>query len=290
MEASILTKVFLPIALFIVMLGMGLSLTPKDFKGVGAKPKSLMIGIICQMVLLPLFGFTLAIAVGLSPILSIGLFILCLCPGGVTSNMFCYLAKGNVALSITLTALISLITPFTIPIFADLGMNYFLSSSQIIELPLMRTIATLLAITVIPVAIGMVVRRKKEDLAISLDKPVKILSMVFLFLIVAGIVKQNWADFPSFFAKTGMSVLFLNIGMLVIGFLVPKFLGVNKKDSICIGVEAGIQNGTTALFITSTLLNDPMMSIPAATYSLVMFATGALYVVFWKKMGTKVAD
>lgn len=283
MEASILSKVVLPIALFIVMLGMGLSLTPKDFKYVSKSPKSLSIGLVCQLILLPIVGFFLAHIFQLSPILSVGLLILCLCPGGVTSNMFCYLAKGNVALSITLTAVVSLVTPFTIPIVADMGMNYFLSSSQAIELPLVKTIVTLLVITVLPVAIGMFIRTKNPSFANKLDSPVKILSMVFLLLIVAGIVKQNWEELPNIFAKAGSVALILNGGMMLVSYMIPKLLGVDQKDAISIGVEAGIQNGTTSLFITSTLLDDPVMSIPAASYSLIMFVTGSLYAFYWQK-------
>ena len=283
MEASILSKVVLPLALFIIMLGMGLSLSINDFKQVGKSPKAVTIGLICQMIMLPLIGFFLAIGFGLSPTLAIGIFILCLCPGGVTSNLFCYLSRGNVALSISLTAIVSLITPFTIPIIAAIGMTYFLEGGRTIELPLVKTITTLIAITLIPVGLGMTIRKKWHNLAQKAEKPVKILSMAFLFIIIAGIAQQNWDNIPSFFAQIGMAAFILNVVTMLLGYFIPSLLGLETKDCVSIGVEVGIQNGTTALFITSTLLEDPVMSIPAATYSLIMFATGAAYAYFWQK-------
>ncbi|SME94806.1 bile acid:sodium symporter family protein [Pseudobacteriovorax antillogorgiicola] len=277
MEGSMLTKVVLPVALFVVMLGMGLSLAVTDFKRVGTNPKGILVGLSCQMLMLPALGIVTAVSLGMSPLLSAGLLILCLCPGGVTSNLFCYLAKGNVALSITLTAVVSLITPFSIPVLADWGMAYFLGEGRTIQLPLMRTIITLIAITVLPVGLGMLIKQKRGPLAKRAETPVKVLSMVLLFVIIAGIVRQNWDKLPDFFAQTGIAVVLLNIGTMVIGYFVGRIVALDRKDSIAIGVEVGIQNGTTALFITSTLLADPILSIPAATYSLVMFVTGAAY-------------
>ena len=283
MEASILSKVVLPIALFIVMLGMGLSLQIGDFRQVGKSPKAMGIGLLSQMVILPLVGWGIAVVFGLAPTLAVGLLILSLCPGGVTSNLFTYLSKGNVALSISLTAVVSLVTPFTIPIFAGMGLDYFLGEQKNIELPLVKTIVTLIAITILPVGVGMLIRKKKESFALKAEGPVKALSMFFLFVIIAGIIKQNWANLPDFFAQTGLSSLVLNVMTMAIGFGFAVLVGLPQKDRITIGLEVGVQNGTTALFITSTLLEDPIMAIPAATYSLIMFGTGGIYAYFWQK-------
>lgn len=277
MEASILSKVILPLALFTVMLGMGLSLSKKDFLEIGKKPKGVCIGLLGQMLLLPLLALAVIYTFEFPPQISVGLFILSLCPGGVTSNMYSYLAKGNVALSISLTAVVSIITPFTIPLLAGWQMNKFMGNSSEIEMPLMRTVITLLVITVLPVAIGMFIRSKRLSFAVKAEKTVKILSMVFLFLIIGGIAAQNWSDIPRFYEIVGWACLFLNLAGMITGFAFSRFSRLSLKDSKTVGVEVGIQNGTTALFVTSTLLSDPVMAIPAAVYSIMMFVTGGVY-------------
>jgi len=275
MEATILTKVVLPIALAVIMLGMGLSLTVADFRRVLRAPKAFAIGALCQLVILPALGFGLAHAFSLPPLLAVGLVILALSPGGTTSNMSSYLARGDLALSISLTAVISLITPFTIPIFASLAMSSFMGESQAIALPIGQTIATLFAITVVPVVIGMLLRKKWPAFSARTESPLKWLSIFFLFAIVAGVAKQNWAALPDFFAQTGWAAFALNASAMLAGYAVASLARLNAQQSVTISIEVGIQNGTTALFVTSTLLANPTMSIAPAVYSLIMFATGA---------------
>ncbi len=275
MEATVLTKVVLPIALAVIMLGMGLSLVSEDFKRVLRQPKAFAVGLFCQLIVLPAVGFGIAFALDLNPAIAVGLIILALCPGGTTSNMFAFLARGDVALSISLTAVVSLITPFTIPIMAAVAIDQFMGASQDLSLPLVRTIATLLAITIVPVAIGMAIRHKAPGFADRSEKPVKILSIVFLAAIIAGIAKQNWSELPSFFAEAGFAALSLNTATMAIGFAVAVGFRLKRNQTVTIGLEVGIQNGTTALFVTGTLLANPTMSIAPAVYSLIMFATGA---------------
>lgn len=277
MEGSILTKVVLPLSLFFVMLGMGLGLTIQDFKNTAKAPKAVGIGLGMQLLLLPLVAFFVTTVFGLKAGLAVGLIIIALCPGGVTSNMFSLLARGNVALSISLTAIVSLITPFTIPIILSYAMVQFLGEATTVALPIPKTIITLLAITVLPVGIGMLVNKKAPEFAKKCDKPVKILSIVILAVIIAGISKQNWDKLPEFFAQVGWACLLLCALTMLMGFWGSKLLGAERKDSITIGIEVGIQNGTTGIFIASTLLKDPVMSIPAAVYSLIMFVVGGVY-------------
>jgi bile acid:Na+ symporter, BASS family len=277
-EQTILSKVVLPLALFIIMLGMGLSLVSDDFKRVVKFPKAIAIGVACQMLLLPLVGLGIVTLIPMdSPELAVGLVILALCPGGTTSNLMTYLARGDVALSITLTAVVSIVTPFTIPIFADLAMNHLMGAGQAIQLPLGKTIIVLLAITVVPVGIGMGIRKKWPTFAQKADKPVKILSIVFLIAIIAAIVKQNIDELPSFFAQTGTAALLLNISTIILGFTIAKFAGLSRSQQTTIGMEVGIQNGTTALLVTGTLLANSTMTIAPAIYSLLMFATGGVF-------------
>ena len=276
MEATVLTKIVLPIALAVIMLGMGLSLATDDFRRVLRFPKAFAVGVTCQLVLLPAIGFALASALGLSPAIAIGLIILALSPGGTTSNMFAYLARGDVALSISLTAVVSLITPFTIPLIGAIAMNHFMGESAAIALPIGRTVVTLLIITLVPVAIGMVIRHKAAAFASRAEKPVKILSIVFLAAIIAGIMKQNWSQLGSFFAQAGVASLLLNLSTMALGFGIAWLMRLSRKQSVTIGLEVGIQNGTTALLVTGTILANPTMSIAPAIYSLIMFMTGAV--------------
>jgi len=275
MEGTVLTKVVLPIALAIIMLGMGLSLTLKDFSRVLKAPKAFAIGIFCQLIALPALGFAIAYAFNLPPLLAVGLVVLSLCPGGTTSNMYSYLAKGDVALSISLTAVVSLVTPFTIPLFAGLAMNTFMGEAQAFALPLGKTIMILLAITIVPVAIGMGTKFKWPGFAARTESPLKWLSILFLAAIIAGIAKQNWAQLPGFFAQIGWAAFALNAVAMAVGFGVASVAKLGSKQSVTISLEVGIQNGTTALFVTSTILASATMSIAPAVYSLIMFFTGA---------------
>jgi BASS family bile acid:Na+ symporter len=277
MEGNVLTQVVLPLVLFTVMLGMGLSLTLEDFRRVAVIPKALIIGLLCQMIVLPLVGFGLLQVVALTPALAVGLMVLAFCPGGTTSNMFTYLSRGDLALSITLTAVASLITPFTIPLLTNWAMDRWLGETAQIALPVGQTIAVLVAITILPCAIGMVIYAKRPELAKRSEKVVKIGSVVALFVIIAGLVAKEWDNLPGWFAQVGIACLMLNVVTMAVGYVAGIAGKLERPQSIAIGLEVGIQNGTTALFVTSTLLKNPEMSISPAIYSLIMFGTAAAF-------------
>lgn len=277
MEDSLLTKVFLPLALFIIMWGLGLSLTIADFKRGAKQPLPVVLGIVCQMVILPMLGFGVAMAMGLSGALAVGLVILSLCPGGVTSNLLSFLSKGDLALSITLTAISSVLAPFTVPLIANIAFSQFGMDPQAVSLPIPKTMLTLVAITIVPVGIGMVIRAKRPSFARAAERPIRIASALFLVLIIAGVVKQNWANLGAFFAQAGWAAFALNVASMTVGFAAAKAFRLKKPQATTIGLEVGIQNGTTAIFITGTLLADPTMSIAPAVYSLIMFGTGAAF-------------
>lgn len=278
MEQTVLSKVILPLALFIVMLGMGLSLVVDDFRRVLRFPKAFVVGLCCQLVFLPLVGLALVSLIDMGqPELAVGLMVLTFCPGGTTSNMITYLSRGDIALSISLTAVVSLICPFTIPIFTALTMSWLMGSEKAIAVPIGETVVILLAITVLPVAIGMFVRSRRSDIAARADKPVKVFSLVALAAIIAGLVKQNWEPLPGFFRDTGVPTLLLNVITMGLGFFTAKLTGLGRKQQITIAIEVGIQNGTTALMVTGTLLGNQTMMIAPAIYSLIMFATGGAF-------------
>ena len=211
------------------------------------------------------------------PELAVGLMVLTFCPGGTTSNMLTYLARGDVALSITLTAFVSIITPFTIPFLTAIVMTRLMGAGQAIDMPLGRTIIVLIAITALPVAIGMVIHKKAEAFSKKADKPVKILSVVFLLAIIAGLINQNREHIVEWFVAAGPATLVLNVITMGAGYGIARVLKLERAQQVTVGMEVGIQNGTTALLVTGTLLGVPAMTIAPAIYSLIMFATGGLF-------------
>ena len=290
MESNFLTAVFLPLGLFIIMLGMGLGLTLDDFKRVLVEPKAVIIGLIAQLIMLPMVGFFLASIFPLDPELAVGLMILTACPGGSTSNMVTYLVKGNIALSITLTAISSLITVFTIPLVVNFSMANFMGQEVAIRLPFVKTVVQIAVITLIPITIGMLLHRYMPKFAMTVEKGVKWLSLFFLGLIIVGLLLKERDNVASFFLQVGGVTLTLNILTMALGYGLTTWSNLDKASSKSITLEVGIQNGTLAIAIASapTLLNMPTMAIPAAIYSLTMFATSAIFGWLLKKQSEQV--
>ncbi len=279
MESSFLTAVFLPLALFTVMLGMGLGLTLEDFTRVLVYPKAVVVGLLAQLVLLPILGFILASIFSLSPELAVGVMILAACPGGPTSNLVTYLARGNVALSITLTAISSLITVFTIPLVVNLATGAFMGEVTALQLPFLGTMLQIAVITIIPVAMGMALHHYLPQFAAQVERGVKWLSLALLGLIIVGLLVQQRQSVVGFFAQVGLVTLALNLAAMALGYLIAGAARLDRPSATAITVEVGIQNGTLAIAIASapTLLNQPNLAIPAAIYSLLMFATGGVF-------------
>ncbi|MDJ0705941.1 MAG: bile acid:sodium symporter family protein [Leptolyngbyaceae cyanobacterium MO_188.B28] len=279
MSQSILTAVFLPLALFIIMLGMGLGLTLDDFKRVLVYPKAAILGLIAQLAMLPIIGFALASIFPLRPELAVGVIVLAACPGGPTSNMLTYLARGKVALSITLTAVSSLITVFTIPLVVNLGMQQFAGEYAALQLPFLKTVLQIAVITVIPVALGMTLNRYAPRFAAQVEKSVKWLALFFVGLIIAALLLKERANVGSFFLQVGGVTLALNAVTMALGYGLASLARLDQPSTTAITMEVGIQNGTLAIAVASapTLLNRPDMAIPAAIYSLIMYVTAGVF-------------
>jgi BASS family bile acid:Na+ symporter len=279
MASSFLTAVVLPLALFIIMLGMGLGLTVADFQRIFVDPKAAILGLIAQIILLPVVGFGLATIFPLTPELAVGVMILAACPGGPTSNLVTYLVRGNVALSITLTAISSLITVLTIPLIVNLAMAHFMGAAVALQLPFLPTVLQIAVITLIPVSIGMAIHRYAPKLAATLEKWVKWLSLFFLALIIFGLLLKERANVAGFFVQVGGVTLTLNVLTMGLGYGIATLAKLDRPSAKAITVEVGIQNGTLAISIASapTFLNTPGMAIPAAIYSLLMFVTSAVF-------------
>ena len=278
MQSSALTAIFLPVALGIIMLGLGLSLTIADFKRVVVYPRAVLVGLLCQMLVLPAVCYGLAVGCGLPPELAVGLMLLAASPGGATANLFSHLAKGDVALNITLTAVNSLLSLLTLPFIVNFALTAFMGEGKVLPLQFDK-IVQVFAIVLVPVSIGMAIRGAKPGLADRLDKPVRILSAVFLILIVAATIIKERAIIVDAFASVGPAALCFNLASLLVGYSIPRLLQLDKRQSIAIGMEIGIHNGTLAIAIATapTLLNHSVMAIPPAIYSLIMFFTAAAF-------------
>ncbi|CDM40990.1 bile acid:sodium symporter family protein [Ectopseudomonas oleovorans] len=278
MTADPLLTFFLPAALGIIMLGLGLSLSLGDFARVAKFPKPVLIGLACQLLLLPLACFFLAKAFGLAPALAVGLMLLAASPGGTTANLYSHLAHGDVALNITLTAVNSVIAILTMPLIVNLSLAYFMSADQAIPLQFAKVVQVF-AIVLGPVAIGMWLRSRFPGFAERMQKPVKIISALFLLLIILLAVAKDWRTFVDYAPAVGGAALAFNLLSMAVGYCVPRLLKLNLRQAIAIAMEIGIHNGTLAiaLALSPALLNNPTMAIPAAIYSLIMFITAALF-------------
>jgi len=266
----------LPFALAVIMLGIGLSLTIDDFKRVVQYPKAILIGLISQMIILPVICFFIARLFGLSPELAVGLMLLAASPGGPTANLYSHLYKGDVASNISLTAVNSLVSLFTLPFIVNFAIDYFLNSGQVIPMQFKKVIEVF-AIVLIPVSFGMLLKSRFPALSVKLNKPVKILSALFLVLIIAGVVYQERVNILSYFKMVGSAALVFNILSMAIGYYLPKLLKTGEKQAIAIGMEIGIHNGTLAIYIALSVIGNSMMSVPPAIYSLIMFFTAAVF-------------
>ena len=283
---TIITQIFLPISLSIIMFGMGLTLVINDFGRLLIYPKEVIIGLFNQLIFLPLIGFLIILLFDLNSSMAIGIMILSLCPGGPTSNLITQVARGNIGLSVTLTALASLITVFTIPIILSEAITYFSGETDVvIELPVLQTMLQILIITVIPVSIGMVIRKKNEDFALRMEKPMRVASTVLFIIIFLLVMIANKDLIIQAMKEVGLATLLLNLSTMTLGYITAKILGIKGKSQISITVESGIQNGTLAFVIATTILNNVEMGIPTGAYSIWMFITGGI--LMWRLGVTK---
>ena len=272
---SMLSTVGLPIALGIIMFGLGLSLTVADFARVRRSPKAVAIALLCQLVLLPVVCFGLVLALDLPPVLAVGMLLLAASPGGSTANLFSHLFRGDVALNITLTAINSVVAIVSLPIVTNLAMAYFdLGDEVTLQY---RKVVEVFAIVLIPVVLGMWVRAKRPDFADRMDRPVRIGSALVLFIIIVGIVVDQRSNVGDYAASVGLAVAIFCAASLVIGFVVPAWAGVTERQAVACSFEIGVHNATLAIYVAVEVLDSVELSVPAAVYGLVMFVMAALW-------------
>ena len=273
-----ISTIILAGSLIIIMLGMGLSLVFEDFKRIFIYPKAIIVGLVNQLILLPLIGFLIVILFPVGPEIAIGIMILAACPGGPTSNLIAHLAKGDTALSVSLTALSSFVTIITIPFIVNFALIYFHDEGQIIHLNVVETIIQIFVIIVIPISIGMLIRKYKEEFSLKMGKPVRIASGFVLALVIIGIVIKERENFVSYFQQAGIVALILNVSTMLVGFFSARIFKIKDKRALSISIESGIQNGTLAITIAVVLLGSTSFAIAPAIYSLIMFFTGGVVI------------
>lgn len=278
MEQGPLIQIGLPISLFIVMVGMGMTLTLRDFRNIAVYPRATVAGTITQIVLMPLIAFALSWILDLPGPIAVGLVIIAACPGGTSSNLFTFLARGNVALSIVLTVTASLITILTLPLFTNIAMQYYMDAAEQISLPVLQTIATLVVIILIPVALGMWIHSKAPRLAQRADTIVGLFGLLVMAVLIVAIAIQVRDQIWTLLQTAGIAAVALNVCGIALGFASARLGGLSPADALTIAIELGIKNGTLGLLVTLTLLNSSEMSAPSAVYSLIMFAFGFLLI------------
>ena len=278
-----LVQVGLPIGLILIMTGVGMGLTPADFRRVITQPKAFLVGAVCQMVLLPLIAIAVIALTGLTGPVAIGLFILALCPGGATSNLYTLLARGDVGLSVSLTAVIGFITPFTIPVLGAWALQHYGVEGQEFELPLAKTWITLVVVTVIPVILGMIIRHFAAGFAQKIEPWVSRFSILVLALVIASICVNLGAKLIDFALLSGPATIMLNLITMGLGYVAGNALLHHEDQARAISIEVGMQNGTLALMIVTGILASPEMAVAPSIYSLLMFVTATLFTLWVRK-------
>lgn len=275
-----LTQIGLPIALILIMTGVGMTLRPANFTEVARQPKAFFVGALAQLLLLPVTALLVIYLFDLQGELAVGLFILALCPGGTTSNLYSYLAKADVGLSVALTAMVGFITPFSLPLLSVWAIEHFLGENTSFQLPLLKTWLTLMIVSVLPVLLGMWFNFKWPERSARLQPFISRFSVIVLVLLIISIATDLGADLWLFLEKTGPAALALNVLTMVAGYWLGRFLLQQEKQARTICLEVGLQNGTLALMITTGILQNTAMSIAPSVYSLLMFVTASLFTVW----------
>ncbi|MDC7806512.1 bile acid:sodium symporter family protein [Luteimonas sp BLCC-B24] len=276
MQASLLTTLLLPLALGVIMFGLGLGLGLDDFRRIARYPRAVVIGLVLQIGVLPWAAFGLALLFRLPPELAVGLMLLAASPGGATANIYSHLARGDVALNITLTAVNSLLCLLTLPLILNLALDFFLGAGQYVPPPVGK-IVEVAVIIVLPVSLGMATRALAPAFAARMEQPIRLLSVLVLALLIVAAVAQTWSTLLGFFAAVGLACLLFNLVSMGVGYAAPRALKLPRRQAIAIAMEIGIHNGTLAIFIALNVLERPLTSVPAAVYSLLMFFTAAVF-------------
>jgi BASS family bile acid:Na+ symporter len=277
-EQNVAVQYFLPFTIAMIMLAMGLGLVVDDFRRIFEKPRAVVVGLGAQLVLLPALGFGVAFGFDLRPELAVGVVLLTACPGGAHSNLYASLARADVALSVTLTAVSGFITILTIPPLVRLATTVFATGGEVAELPIIDTTVQIFFVMAVPVVLGMWIRAQSERWAGRLEKVVKAFAIVLLALIVVGSIARQSDNVLEFAKQAGVSVLVLNVVAMLIGYSVAVGAQLSRPQRRTITLEVGIQNGALAFALAAGLLESVAVAIPAILYSILVYFTGAVVI------------
>ena len=279
---EIVTKIA-PLCLAIIMFSLGLGLTINDFLRVIKYPKNFLVGFICQVILLPIIAFILINLITLKTEIALGVMIIAAAPGGVTSNVLTKFANGDVALSVSLTAIVSLISIATVPFIVFYSAN-FLEIEILKEIAMDSIAIKMFFVVTAPVLLGMIIRKLKQDLVIAYESLFQKISIILFLIVFTAIWVEEWGEIMSYIKTAGLISIILNITMIIIGFYVAKFLvsGIAQRKSI--SLECGLQNGTLAVYVAVQLFDQKVYLVPSAAYVLIMFVTSIFFVLLVRKI------
>jgi len=279
MQASVFVTLMLPLALFVIMTGLGLSLTVTDFKRVVLYPKAVSIGLANLLVLSPLLGFTVAKLLNLPPELAVGMVLLGASPGGTTANLLTHLARGDVALSVTMTAVSSVAAVVTTPMFLALAWQHFMGQVADVDLPMGLIVVRVLLITLVPLSLGMIIRAAATAFALRVEPHVKKLSIGFFLFVVAGALIETRNELPQYFVLVGSATLMLNVLAMTLSYFISRRARLGLRQSTAISIELGVHNTTLAMAVAGMLAAlSPLLIVPAAVYGILMFVTAGIFV------------
>ena len=280
---NIVTDVILPLALAFIMFVLGLGLTGADFLRVAKQPRDFFVGAFSQIIILPIVAFIIVKLWPISPELAVGVMIIAAAPGGVTSNLLTYFARGDVALSVSLTAIISLICVITIPFIVITSVKLLIGSTIAQDISLLSMSLNMFLIVTVPVILGMALRKFFSGFAIKFETVAKKISIFLFVLVLLGAIAAERENVVSYFAEAGLITLALNLAMMIVAYYLAQMLASGTKQKKCITIECGLQNGTLAIFVATSIFGGGIYLVPAATYSLIMFATSLVFIYFVRK-------
>lgn len=277
MQGDLLSSLLLPLSLALIMFSLGQGLTPADFSRIVRQPRALLVGVLCHFVLLPMVCFAMIMMSGMASAFAVGFMILAACPTGTTSNLLTYLARGDVALALSFTAVASVLTIFTLPLIVAFALDHFVGAAQAVSAPAGMMMGQIFVMLGLPVAAGMWVRHRWTAAALRMEPMATRVATVLFVIIVLGAVLKNWAVLRDNFSTLAPFAIALNLLMLAIGFGMARLARLSRQQSVTLGIETSVQNATLALVIASTVLKQDQMAVPGALYGVLMYAGGLLF-------------
>jgi BASS family bile acid:Na+ symporter len=276
-QGDIVSGLLLPLILAFIMFSLGLGLTPADFRRIFSQPRALLVGVVCHFVLLPLACYLLLTLFGMGGVFAVGFMILAACPTGSTSNLLTYLARGDVALALSFTAVASVLTIFTLPIIVTWALGHYLGAARAVDVPVGLMMGQVALVLGVPVSLGMLARQRFSVWALRFEpRATRVATLLFILIVVLAVLK-NWALLRDNFATLAPFAVLLNVSMLCVGFAVAWAARLSRSQSVTLGIETAVQNAALSLVIASSVLKDDAMAIPGALYGVLMYAGGLLF-------------